>query len=85
MGVIYAVVCRDCNVKRNVDKLRVPVLSGRADALKEWDVAHTFRPFLLASFMVEHYMHDCFLVDDTRNEDLFDEYPDEPKNFWDFT
>lgn len=82
MGVIYAVVCRDCQVQRNLDKFRLilSVAKSRGDALglaKEVE-GDSFRAALLVSFMGEHLGHNCTVVSDVCDEMPFAE----DRDFW---
>lgn len=85
MGVIHYVGCRDCKVKRDLDKCYAmqPNVHTREDAL---DLAeyiketHSFRAALLCSFMKKHEGHNCTVWDDLTGWDTFEEengYPED--------
>ena len=82
MGVEYAVACRKCNVKRELDKLRIPEVENYEDAESAFADVHPYRPMLLASFMKEHYGHDCVLLNDTDDTDEYYSIPDEERCFF---
>ena len=87
MGVIYYVVCRDCCVKRCLDKfyalLHRP--KDRDEAFEFADLIEKdgFGAGLLVSFMGEHSGHNCTIVSDT-DIDFPDATPEEAVDWWDY-
>jgi|JI10StandDraft_1071094.scaffolds.fasta_scaffold1413656_2 hypothetical protein len=69
MGVNYYVGCRDCEVYRDLDKLR-PSIPTTAHEVKDAakDLA-AFPAALLIGFMVEHQGHNCTLFNDIAEQD----------------
>ena len=85
MGTLWAIVCETCNIKRNLDKMHIGPMWDAENVdeyIERRDSFDFIRPVLLASFMVEHYGHDCFLIDDDRDWDIFRAYPEEDRDFW---
>jgi len=88
MGVIHYVGCRDCEVKRDLDKFYAmqPNIETREDALELGEylkVSHSFRAGLLASFMKKHAGHNCTVWDDCNDWDNPENDYREDYDFWD--
>jgi len=87
MGVIYHVACKQCKVKRDLDKFYTALGNPQdrdeavefSDRIKE----DSFRAGLLVSFMGAHMGHNCVLIDDSHwsDDDEWDEYTEED-HFW---
>ena len=85
MGVEYFVACRQCKVRRDLDKFytmltdvpdRVAALEFRDEIARD-----SFRAGLLVSFMWKHREHDCFVC--SEHEDyIWDDFTNEEVNFW---
>jgi len=87
MGTLVFAVCKDCKVKRNLDKYTV--CFKRPGTLNEaFEISDTLgdaqgvRSVLLASFMGQHYEHNCTLYYDSDWVKEFEEMP-EDYDFWD--
>jgi hypothetical protein len=87
MGIIFSVVCDDCKIKRDLDKLYVLMHAGPKDRKEAREYRRkieddSFRVGLLVGFMGEHRGHKCRVLSDTDwNEDCED-YIDETEQFW---
>lgn len=76
MGTQYYIICKDCNVVRNLDKsygLYSVVNNGdeSVEMAKEiqGDFRIAFRAGLLVSFVREHQNHNCFFCDEHYEDD----------------
>lgn len=69
MGLEYNVVCHDCKVQRDLDKIRLADPVTRTEALLAADDLRTgnqvFRATLLLGFMIRHRNHKVTMVPDT--------------------
>ena len=88
MGVIHYVGCRDCKVKRDLDKnyAMQPNVFTREDALELAEYvkeSQSFRAALLCSFMKEHQGHNCTVWDDSTGWDNDENDYREDYDFWD--
>lgn len=89
MGICYYIACRDCKVKRDLDKLNVLSYTAQ-DREKALEIAkiiderpHSLRIALLTSFLSEHRRHNCtVLVDTGRDDDILEGIDDEGREFW---
>lgn len=88
MGTLYYIGCRDCRVKRDLDKfdiVRGEPAGSRADAMALAETirspAWAFRSALLVDFMAQHQKHDCTLFSE-HDEELCDSLADETVDFW---
>lgn len=87
MGVIYYVGCSECLVYRNLDKLYIPRIERRAQALDITEqlkngLRSPLRFVLLAGFMRDHMDHACTFFDENRFA-LLDEWEDDGGDWWD--
>jgi hypothetical protein len=69
MGVCFTVVCDDCKVQRDLDKMyqlyhRPKDRKAALESAKEDGKYNAFRAELLVSFMGEHMGHKCSVYDD---------------------
>jgi len=86
MGTIYTIACRDCKVKRDLDKLHIAgIVETRTQALEYAEYLKSsegFRVGLLASFLDYHQGHSIVFYNEHWDalEDEFQDYPEE--NFW---
>ena len=85
MGVIYEVVCKQCKVKRDLDKfytvLGNPQDREEALAFCERIEGDSFRAGLLVGFMGEHMGHECVILSDSNWNSEYEDY-EEDTNFW---
>lgn len=90
MGVIYFVGCKDCKIRRDLDKFYTLSFGknvlDRKSALKysEEDIKKdSFRASLLLSFLSQHYGHNIIMFDDySMEEELYDSLEEEAIDFW---
>lgn len=86
MGACYAVACKQCKVKRDLDKFYL-MFRDCSDRLQACDIEKSiaeiglFRATLLATFMGKHMGHDCTIISDADWGNEFDDYPYD-HDFW---
>lgn len=81
MGVIYYVACKDCKVRRDLDKFYLPCwpCGSRAEALESAEQIKTggyaYRAMLLVGFLSEHHGHNIvFYNEHDEIDDVTDPY-----------
>ncbi len=89
MGTEYYVACRQCKVRRDLDKfwaMTMPVSDRQAalDMARKLE-GNAFRAALLTSFMWEHKLHDCFVFSEHDADRYFDEFEEESTNYFQTT
>jgi hypothetical protein len=87
MGIIYFIGCKDCKVKRDLDKFYTSSFGSGIDTrekaleyAKKEIAKDTFRCGLLVSFLADHKDHNCVFFDE-HNDQLYEDLK-EDKNFW---
>lgn len=88
MGTIYFIGCKDCKVKRDLDKFYTSSFGKGIDTRKNMLIygddeikKDFFRCALLVSFLADHKEHNCVMFDE-HNDELDDQLKDEAINFW---
>lgn len=85
MGIIYHIACKQCKVKRDLNKFYTMFQNPqtREEALKfcERIEEDSFRAGLLVGFMGAHMGHECVILSDSAWGNEYDDYKDET-HFW---
>ncbi len=84
MGVIHYVACKQCKVKRDLDKFYTfPNPMSREEALEfsKQVKKDSFRFGLLIGFMGTHMGHECVMTSDLEWGNEYDNYENDT-NFW---
>lgn len=86
MGTIYHVACKQCKIKRDLDKfytlLQQPATRDEALEFADRIEVDSFRSGLLVGFMGEHMGHECVILSDLDWNEEYDDYAEEI-HFWD--
>jgi hypothetical protein len=88
MGMLYYIGCKDCKVKRDLDKFYTLSFGDGIDTRKKAltyadnDIKKdSFRCGLLVSFLQKHKGHNCIVFDE-QYDTLYEELPKEDIDFW---
>jgi len=85
MGTIYHVACKQCRVKRDLDKFYAvfgnPQNREEAISFSKRIEGDSFRAGLLVGFMGAHIGHECVILSDSDWNEEYEDYTEET-HFW---